>query len=339
MAQSQSALPEQAPGFPARKIAAEILDNVLRRRRPLDEQLDGKSAHPGLATLAERDRALTRRIVATVLRRLGTLRHLTGLFLDRGLPKDTPAVETALLVGAAQILFLDVPDHAAVDLSVRLVQSDRRATRYSGVVNAVLRRIIREGRDKLAALDTIALDTPAWLMARWTKSYGAELARAIAAANGHEAPLDLSVKGNPQDWAARLGGDVLPNGSVRLAAHGPVPALPGFDDGEWWVQDAAAALPAHLLGDVRGKTIADLCAAPGGKTAQLASAGARVTAVDRSEPRLSRLRENMTRLKLDVPRRSPPTPRNGRPARSTPSCSTPPAHPPAPSAGIPTLPG
>lgn len=299
MAQSHST-PADAPGFPARRIAAEILDSVLRRRRPLDELFDGKSAHPGLNALEERDRALVRRIVATVLRRLGTLRHLIGLFVVRGLPKDMPRVEDALLVGAVQILFLDVPDHAAVDLSVRLVQNDRKAARYSGLVNAVLRRVIREGKTRLNQLDTIALDTPSWLLARWTRTYGVELARKIAAAGGHEAPLDVSVKSDPQGWAARLGGGMLPTGSVRLNASGPVTALPGFDDGEWWVQDAAAALPAKLLGDMRGMKVADLCAAPGGKTAQLASAGANVTAVDRSEPRLRRLKENMARLKLAV---------------------------------------
>ena len=115
------------PALPARRIAADILDGVLRRSRPLDEQLDGADAHPGLAALAERDRALARALVATVLRRLGTLRHLLGLFLERGLPADAPRVETALLLGAAQILWLDVPDHAAVDLAVRLVQADRQA--------------------------------------------------------------------------------------------------------------------------------------------------------------------------------------------------------------------
>src|SRR5712691_4839086 len=134
-----------APGFAARRIAADIVDGVLRRARPLDEQLDGKSAHGGLAALAERDRALVRRIVGTVLRRLGTLLH-------RGLPADAPRVETALLVGAAQILLLDVPNHAAVDLSVRLVQADRRAARYAGLVNAVLRRLAQSGNERLAGL-------------------------------------------------------------------------------------------------------------------------------------------------------------------------------------------
>jgi 16S rRNA (cytosine967-C5)-methyltransferase len=209
-------------------------------------------------------------------------------------------VESALLVGAAQILFLDVPNHAAVDLSVRLAQADRRAGHYSGLVNAVLRRVASEGAQRIADLDTAALDVPAWLMARWTRAYGADTARAIADANGHEPALDLTVPRDAEDWAARLRGRVMPTGTVRMVAHGPVSLLPGFSEGAWWVQDAAAAIPARLLGDVRDKRIADLCAAPGGKTAQLAMAGARVTAVDRSERRLLRLRENLARLNLSA---------------------------------------
>ncbi len=273
---------------------------MLRRGRSLDDQLDGGGAHQGLASLPERDRALTRRLVATVLRRLGTLRHLLGLYLDRGIPKDSPRVETALLLGAAQILWLDVPDHAAVDLSVRLVQPDRRDAGYAGLVNAVLRRVAKNAAQQLRGRDTVALDTPDWLMARWRRAYGPELAHAIAAANGQEPALDITVKSDPAHWANALGGQVLPTGSVRAIVHGPVPRLPGYADGAWWVQDAAAALPAQLLGDVRGKSVADLCAAPGGKTAQLAAAGARVTAVDRSAPRLERLKQNLARLGLDA---------------------------------------
>ncbi len=286
------------PGFAARRIAADILDGVLRRARPLDEQLDGKGAHAGLADLEDRDRALVRRIVATVLRRLGSLRHLVASCLDRGLPADAPRTEIALLVGAAQILLLDVPDHAAVDLSVRLVQADRRANRYAGLVNAVLRRIARQGKDRFAAVDAAALDTPEWLMQRWVATYGSDTARAIALSNSHEAALDLTVKREAPEWAAKLGGRVLPTGTVRTLPHGPVPLMPGFAEGAWWVQDAAAALPARLFGDVSGLTVADLCAAPGGKTLQLAHAGARVTAVDRSELRLARLRDNLQRLGL-----------------------------------------
>jgi 16S rRNA (cytosine967-C5)-methyltransferase len=286
----------EAPGLAARRIAADVLDGVLRRRRSLDVELEHAAARP--AALPERDRALVRALAALVLRRLGTLRHLLGRCLERGIPRDAPRVETALLIGAAQILWLDVPDHAAVDLAVRLIQSDRRGARYAGLVNAVLRRLARERADLLAGVDAAALDTPAWLMARWVKTYGAETARAIAAANGREPALDLTVKGDPEPWAKRIGGRVLPTGSVRALVHGPVAQLPGYGEGAWWVQDAAAALPAKLLGDVRGLTVADLCAAPGGKTAQLAAAGARVVAVDRAAGRLERLRENLARLDL-----------------------------------------
>ena len=288
--------PGDAPGFAVRRIAANIIDGVLHRRRPLDELLDGSGE---LASLEDRDRALTRALVAVVLRRLGTLRHVLGRFLDRGAP-EAPRVESALLIGAAQILFLDVPDHAAVDLSVRLVQADRHAARFAGLVNAVLRRVTREGVSLLVTLDTPVLDTPEWLLARWTQHYGAATAHAIAAAHGHEPALDLTVKSDAEHWAAALGGRVLPTGSVRTHAHGAVPALPGFAEGAWWVQDAAAALPARLMGDIRGRRVADLCAAPGGKTAQLAAAGAHVTAVDRAPARIKRLQENLARLSLQA---------------------------------------
>ncbi len=284
------------PGLAARRIASDIVEGMLRRKRPLDELFEGSE----LDSLEERDRALVRAIVATVARRLGTLRHLLSGMLERGLPANAPRVESALLIGAAQILFLDVPDHAAVDLSVRLAQDDRYARHYSGLVNAVLRRLARDGKARLAALDPVLLDTPEWLMQRWRAYYGDGTARNIAAANAQEPALDLTVKHDPPQWAARLNGRALPTGSVRTVAHGPITRLEGFDEGEWWVQDAAAALPARLLGDVRGKSVADLCAAPGGKTAQLAAAGARVTAVDRSQPRLTRLRENLTRLGLEA---------------------------------------
>jgi 16S rRNA (cytosine967-C5)-methyltransferase len=282
------------PGLAARRIAAEIVAGVLRQKRPLDELLEASE----LKELPERDRALVRHLAATVLRRLGTLRHLLALRLQKGLPQSAPQVESILLIGAAQILFLDVPDHASVDLSVRLAQADHHASHYSGLVNAVLRKLARDGKSELATLDTVRLDTPDWLMQRWIARYGEATARAIAAAQAHEPALDLTVKQDADVWAATLSGRVLPTGTVRSIGSGPVPQLPGYDDGAWWVQDAAAALPARLLGDVRGKTVADLCAAPGGKTAQLALAGAYVTAVDRSAPRLERLRQNLSRLQL-----------------------------------------
>jgi len=296
MARPRTSPQPEVPGLAARRIAADILDGVLRRRIALDELLSGKNAHPGLPTLADRDRAFARRLTATVLRRLGTLRHLIGGYLEKGFPSDAPRAETILLLGAAQILWLEVPDHAAVDLSVRLAQADRHAARYAGLVNAVLRRIAQNG----AAPADVSHDTPAWLLKRWSKTYRSDAARAIALANGHEPALDLTVKQDAESWAERLRGRVLPTGTVRTLAHGAISLLPGFSEGAWWVQDAAAALPVRLFGDVRGLNIADICAAPGGKTAQLALGGAHVTAVDRSPARLARLRDNLARLSLSA---------------------------------------
>jgi 16S rRNA (cytosine967-C5)-methyltransferase len=336
MARPRHATPKDVPGFTARRIAADILDGVLRRRLPLDDQLDGAGAHPDLASLEERDRALVRALVAMALRRLGTLRALIARLAQKGLPADAPRVEAALLIGATQILWMEVPNHAAVDLSVRLAQADRRALHYSGLVNAVLRRLTREGPALLVEVDSAETDLPAWLRERWQRHYGAETTRAIAQALAHEPALDVSVKGDPAAWAEQLapgpettaaesGKDqvpnnrperdgasrtshpvptmrVMPTGTVRLIASGSVTQLPGFAEGAFWVQDAAAALPARLLlnalGDPRGKMVADLCAAPGGKTAQLVLAGATVTAVDRSQPRLARLTSNLERLGL-----------------------------------------
>jgi 16S rRNA (cytosine967-C5)-methyltransferase len=299
MAPTTQLTPADVPGLAVRRIAAGMIDGVLRKNRALDELLDAAATdRAGFASLAERDRALVRALVAVVLRRLGTLRHLLSPMLERGLPPQAPLVETALLLGAAQILFLQVPDHAAVDLAVRLVQADRHAARFASLVNAVLRRVGREGAAQLATLDPIALDTPPWLLARWSASYGEPTARAIAEANSHEPALDLTIKSDPDGWAERLGGRVLPTGTVRMIARGPVTALPGFAEGAWWVQDAAAALPVRLFGELSGKRVADLCAAPGGKTAQLAAGGALVTAVDRSAARLGRVADNLKRLSL-----------------------------------------
>jgi 16S rRNA (cytosine967-C5)-methyltransferase len=293
---AQNISTEKHPGLPARVLAAQALSAVLNQRRALDQALD-----PGTLTelraLEDRDRALVHMLVATTLRKLGTLRVLIGQLLERGMPREASRVEIALLLGATQILFLAVPDHAAVDLSVELVNKDLAASRYSGLVNAVLRRIVREGKDRIEKFEP-GLDTPAWMMARWVERYGRETALAIAQAHTLEPALDLTVKENAAGWAEKLNGHLMPTGSVRIAGAGSVMALQGYDDGAWWVQDATAILPAKLLGNVKGKSVADLCAAPGGKTAQLIAAGANVVAVDRSKPRLRRLQENLARLQF-----------------------------------------
>jgi 16S rRNA (cytosine967-C5)-methyltransferase len=300
MPSSRFVPPTEVAGLAARRIAADILDGVLHKRRTLDDQLEGAAAHPGLKTLSDRDRALMRRLVATILRRLGTLGHVLSRLLDRGVPTDAPRAQSALLIGAAQILWMDVPDHAAVDLSVRLVQADRRAAKYAGLVNAVLRRCAREGEALIAEVASNMVDLPPWLVTRWIATYGEDHAKAMATAIGFEPPLDLTVKSEPESWAGRLHGEALATGTVRTPLQGSVTMLPGFSDGQWWVQDAAAALPARLFGDLKGKTVADLCAAPGGKTAQLAQAGASVTAIDRSPARVARLKDNFGRLSLEA---------------------------------------
>ena len=250
------------------------------------------------STLEPRDRGLARLIAATVLRRLGELEAVLNSYLEKPLPKQKGALWPILLSGAAQLLFLETPPHAAVGLAVDQTRGDRHAGRYDKLVNALLRRVSREGAAALRSQDAVALNVPAWMLQRWTDAYGAEEARRIAGASLNEAPLDISVKSSPEAWAERLGGKVLPTGSVRLEAGGRIEDLPGYSDGGWWVQDAAASLPARLLGPVAGKSVADLCAAPGGKTAQLAAAGADVTAVDLSSSRLQRLRDNLARLNL-----------------------------------------
>jgi 16S rRNA (cytosine967-C5)-methyltransferase len=300
MTPPRQALVNDVPGLACRRIACDILDGVLRRHRPLDEQLDGNEAHPGLAALAARDRALVRKLTATALRRLGSLRALLTAALERGLPAKAPWLEPVLLIGATQVLWLEVPNHAAVDLAVRLAHANPRARPYAGLVNAVLRRITRDGAAMLAGLDPIALDTPHWLMDRWIRHFGEPTARAIAAMHAHEPPLDLTARSDPHAWAARLGGAVIATGTVRTLAHGRISQLPGYEEGAWWVQDAAASLPVRLFGDLANCQVADLCAAPGGKAAQLVLAGAAVTAVDRSIPRVARLKANLARLQLEA---------------------------------------
>nr|WP_299817929.1 transcription antitermination factor NusB [uncultured Roseibium sp.] len=288
------------PGFAARKVAADILGNVVYKKRPLDGEFDAASGHSGLRALAGNDRSLVRAILGAALRHRGEIAIILDRLLDRGIPEKTGRVLDILHVAIAQMLYLDIPDRAAVSLAVEHAGADRRARPYKGLVNGVLRRLGRERDDVTADIDAEMVNTPDWLMESWQAAYGAETAREIARAHQNEAALDLTVKSDPQGWAEKLSGQVVGAGSVRLTRKGSVEAVEGFEDGEWWVQDAAAALPVHLLGDIKGLKVADLCAAPGGKTAQLALAGAEVTAVDISKGRLKRLDENMARLGLTV---------------------------------------
>jgi 16S rRNA (cytosine967-C5)-methyltransferase len=289
---------EPHAGLGPRRLAWNAVTEALKRRVPLDDMLD---EHAAQERLSGRDEALARAIAVVTMRRLGTIGWALRERLDRG-PRDERLLHL-LAVGAAQILFLDVPDHAAVDTAVALAQDDRRLQHAGGLINAVLRRVAREREAILSGAEPW-LDTPGWLEARWIAQYGEPLAAAIATAHRAMASVDLTVKEDPHAWAERLGGILLPTGSVRLTERTAIRDLPGYEDGAWWVQDAAAALPARLLAPQPGERIADLCAAPGGKTAQLAAAGAQVLAVDRSARRLKRLEENLARLRLTAATRA-----------------------------------
>tara|TARA_X000000368_G_scaffold85827_1_gene65153 strand:- start:1458 stop:2909 length:1452 start_codon:yes stop_codon:yes gene_type:complete len=289
---------ERPAGVDARMVALDLLGTVLIKLTPLDERLDEDKA---FAKLSPRDRAFAYHLVLTVLRHCGTLDAVIEQCLDR--PKDLRQhdLRQLLRLGAAQLLYLETPPHAAIDTCLHVADA-RRLTRAKGLVNAVLRKISRDGKELLASTDKPQLNTPDWLWMAWDEHYGKDKAAAIAAAHQIEPQLDITVRdpATREHWAEQLEATILPNGSLRRATGGAIDKLPGFDEGAWWVQDAAASIPARLFGpELAGKVIADLCAAPGGKTMQLASAGAEVIAVDRSAERLKRLSENLQRLGLD----------------------------------------
>ncbi len=290
--------PAPAPGQAVRMAAASAISGILASGRTLDDYFAADLSSQMLAGLEPRDIALVRSIVVAAMRRLGTIRLALDRFVERRPPARAQALEGILIAGVAQILFLDVPDHSAVDLAVRSAKHEAVTVPFAAMTNAVLRNVIRH-REELLTVEPIA-DTPGWMAARWSANWGRETAEQIALAHRREPALDLTLAGDPQEWAEKLNGMVLPNGSVRLRDRTPVQQLEGYDAGQWWVQDCAASLPAQILAPQAGENIADLCAAPGGKTAQLASAGAQVIAIDRSAERLKRLHENMQRLRLNV---------------------------------------
>jgi 16S rRNA (cytosine967-C5)-methyltransferase len=280
----------------ARNVALDLVGAVLRRKRPLDDAIDD---NPAMHLLSGRDRAFARLLVATALRRLGQIDALVAACLSTPLAPRAAVVHDILRLGVSQLLFLRTPPHAAVATSVDLAHG-RGFLSHKGLVNAVLRRLSVEGPALIGAQDAARLNTPEWLWRSWSCEYGEATARAIANAHLKEAPLDLTLRADPEVWCDKLQGTLLPTGTLRRPAGGAVMSLPGYAEGAWWVQDAAAALPARLFGDLAGRDIVDLCAAPGGKSAQLASAGARVIAIDRSSRRLDRLLANFSRLALPI---------------------------------------
>ncbi len=276
-----------------RRLALDVLGRVFGDQKTFDEAFAG---HSKLELLETRDRAFARLLVTTVLRRRGQIDEAVDRYMKKA---PDPKVRNILRLGAAQLMFLETPVHAAVGETVELAGG--RAKYAQGLVNAVLRRLANELAGIEKRQDIARLNLPDWLWESWTKAYGEDATRAIALAQLQEPPLDISVRDVPDLWAKKLEGRVLGAQTIRTPGGvGLVSDLPGYDQGAWWVQDVAATLPARLLGPLEGRHVIDLCAAPGGKTAQLAAAGAKVTSIEASEKRAERLRENLTRLKLNA---------------------------------------
>ncbi len=275
-------------GLAPRKAALGLLTGVLSEARLLPELIgDGAVAH-----LPPEDRARAQRLA------LETLRHLdrADRLLKPHLQKNPPlAVRNALRLGTVE-LCQGAAAHGVVNAMVDLVASGKRTRNYKGLVNAVLRKVADGGPESWAASSVSKM--PNWLRQPMVAAWSRKTVEEIEAVHAASVPLDLTAKGDPEALAERVGGTLLPTGSVRLAHVPQVSALPGYEAGEWWVQDAAASLPVRLLGDVTGKRAIDLCAAPGGKTMQLAAAGAQVTAIDDNAARMARVTENLARTGL-----------------------------------------
>ncbi len=292
---SDSAPPANDRPTTPRRLALDVLGRVFGDQRPFDEAFAG---HSKLDTLEQRDRAFARLLITTVLRRRGQIDEALNRYLKKA---PDPKVRNILRLGAAQLMFLKTPAHAAVGETVSLAEG--RASYASGLVNAVLRRLGNELVGIEKRQDPLDLNLPDWLKKSWAAAYGDDVARRIAEVQLGEPPLDITIKGDPKPWAKAFDGTLLCGQSIRRPASaigGPIEGLPGYDTGKWWVQDIAATLPARLLGPLKGRHVIDLCAAPGGKTAQLAAAGAKVTSIEVSEKRAERLKENLKRLELEA---------------------------------------
>lgn len=268
----------------ARTYALQLLDLILSEGATFDEAL-ARLPFQG----SDADQKFAHLLTLTVLRHVGQLDQVVAAYLERPIPAKRRTTVNALRLGAAQLLLLDTPAHAAVNETVELVKETREKG-FAGLINAVLQKIAREK----PALPPAQVNLPKWLSKRWEKWYGADAVTAIAAIAATRPPLDVNTH-------TEMEGTRLDHQIVRLPAeHPPVETLPGYDSGAFFIQDLAASYPARLLGNVNGFRVLDLCAAPGGKTAQLARDGAVVTALDRSIARLRTLNENMRRLKHDV---------------------------------------
>lgn len=294
-------------------VATTVLTRVMDDKRGLDGLMDTTQGLAAVRALTAADQGLVRAICMSACRHYGEILAAIERMVDRPLPRNARHLHHLLAVAAAQILFLDIPDSAAVDLAVTQARDDARSKRFASLANAILRRMVREKDDLLQPaqiksraagaqqpVDRVVANMPLWLRSRTRKSYGRDRLSAIAGQHMVPPALDICVKSDPDQWAEQLGGTVLLGHAIRLIKPGQINTWPGFAEGQWWVQDVAAQLPAMVMGAMAGKRVADFCAAPGGKTAQLIAHGAQVTALEQSAPRITRLRDNLDRLSMEA---------------------------------------
>jgi 16S rRNA (cytosine967-C5)-methyltransferase len=274
-----------------RGCAVRALEWVFARHKSLDVFLEKDQRFYSLPT---RDKALSRAIIGSSLRQLGQIDAIIDTFLSRPMPRQAVTARQILRAGAAELLFLRSASHGVVNSFVQMAGNMRGSRPYKGMINALLRRIDREGEELLQTLP-LELNIPNWLSENWNGVYGSEVVQQAAAALKEPAPLDLTVFNDIEKLAKDLGAMRIGEQTVRLVHKGRIEDIQGYQDGKWIVQDLAASIPVQILNPQAGEEIADLCAAPGGKTVQIAATGAKVTAVDNQQARLSRLSQNLSR--------------------------------------------
>jgi 16S rRNA (cytosine967-C5)-methyltransferase len=285
-----------------------ILERVLIEKSPLDSAVDFFLAR-ARNHLSDKDRGFIRHLTTTCLRRLGQIDKVIDLCTESKLSHNLYKQRMILRIGVTQLLFMEVADHAAVNMTVGILDhlKNTKMLKFKGMVNAVLRRTAREKELLLKKTSNTRLNMPQEMLKKWDKNFGQQNVKEILEVFLKEPPLDIMLKPDEDRaiWQEKFEKhgvvtSLLPTSGLRLEKAGSVPHLSGYEEGAWWVQDVAATLPAVVLGAGKGDYVLDLCAAPGGKTAQSAAKGSKVTAVDLSERRLIRLEKNMDRLDLDV---------------------------------------
>lgn len=292
--------PTNIVGLEARQVAVKLLTAVLQTKTSLDALIDNKHGHPQYLALSSSDKMLCRAILGSSLRHNLAIETIINKITDRPLPKQAAIVKNILITGIAQLLFLRLASHATIYIMVEISKKDPRSTRFAALVNALLRKVSRNIEFYQNLASTI-LEAPEWFKQQLIMDYGEDKAQNILKQQLIQPTRDITVKADPAIWADKLDAIVIGPNNIRLRQpNTDITSLDGFTSGQWWVQDISSSMPIALLGEIKDKNILELCAAPGGKTAQLAHNGAIVTSIDRSKSRMSRLKENMQRLQLNV---------------------------------------